>query len=55
MKLERRELMDLIEKIWKLYPELRLCQLIGKCFADDPYYKDDEDLMQAIKDTYLGE
>ncbi len=49
-----QELIDLITKIWKKYPELRLCQLIGNCFGgnDDHYFVEDADLTKQLKLTY---
>ncbi len=48
-----QELIDLITKIWKKYPELRLCQLIGNCFHDqDLYFVKDAGLTKQLKLTY---
>ena len=46
-------ILDLIRKIWKRYPYLRLCQIIGNCFlAGDLYHKEDEDVEQKLKEKY---
>lgn len=43
----------LIETIWLQCPDLRLCQLIGNCFANsDLYYIDDDELERKIRETY---
>lgn len=42
-------ILKLIEKIWKAYPDLRLCQLIGNCFdPGDNYYKEDDELEKLL-------
>lgn len=47
------KVLKLIEKVWRKYPDLRLCQLIHNCFvASDLYYKEDEELIKALKYTY---
>ena len=40
-----------IQKLWAKHPDLRLGQLIMNSISPetDPYYKEDEDLMEAIK------
>lgn len=46
-------ILKLIKKIWKKYPDLRLCQLIGNCFiAGDNYYKEDDVLEKVLKERY---
>ena len=52
--LKRRiRLLNLIHKIWKKYPDLRLCQLIGNCFeSGDLYNKDDNVLEIELKMRY---
>ena len=48
------ELIRLISEIWEQNPNLRLCQLIGNCFGEnDLYYKEDNDLIKQLKNTYL--
>lgn len=42
-----------VEKIWERNPDLRLCQLIGNCFAaGDHYYKEDDVLEERLEATY---
>ena len=42
-----------IERIWLEDPDLRLCQLIGNCYeSGDLYYKEDDDLLKRLKETY---
>ena len=42
-----------IERIWLEGPDLRLCQLIGNCYeSGDLYYKEDDDLLKRLKETY---
>lgn len=42
-----------IETIWKVQPDLRLCQLIGNMYpASDLYHKEDDDLNDRL-DMYL--
>lgn len=44
---------DMIKKIWKANPSLRLCQLIGNCFPpEDLYYKEDHELEKQLKRIY---
>lgn len=45
-----------IEVLWKKYPDLRLCQLLGNCFGPgDLYYIEDYELEAALKVTYKEE
>jgi len=47
------EILALISSLWRTYPDLRLCQLIGNCFeAKDLYYIEDEDLKQKLIEKY---
>jgi len=44
-----------IERIWLEGPDLRLCQLIGNCYeSGDLYYKEDDDLLKRLKETYAS-
>ena len=46
-------IINLIEKIWKKNPDLRLLQLLGNCFeAGDNYYKEDDELEKKLKEIY---
>ena len=47
-------ILKLIEKIWKAYPDLRLCQLIGNCFVrdNDNYYEEDYKLEKRLHQCY---
>ncbi len=47
------EIVGLVEKIWKKYPDLRLTQLIMNALkmSSDPYYVEDDKLHEALK-TY---
>ena len=46
-------ILDRIGVIWKAYPDLRLCQLIGNCFpAGDNYYKEDDTLEEKLEEIY---
>jgi len=48
-----KRILKQIEDIWEANPDLRLCQLIGNCFAaGDHYYKEDSDLEKALRETY---
>lgn len=38
-----------LEKCWKKYPELRLCQLIVNMTTTDPFYIDDGYLIEKCK------
>lgn len=51
---ERIEMvLALIFKLWKLYPQLRLMQLIGNCFdPGDLFHVEDEELEKKLKETY---
>ena len=47
------EMVDVIRDIWDEYPDLRLCQLIGNCFPrGDSYYREDDELLEALKAIY---
>lgn len=47
------ELLKLIKKIWKNYPDLRLCQLIGNVYGpEDLYHKEDDDLKKRLEEYY---
>lgn len=47
------ELLKLIKRIWKKFPKLRLCQLIGNCFPPgDLYHIENRELKKALKRTY---
>ncbi len=45
------KVLKLIEKIWKRYPDWRLCQLIINSLRInyDPYYIEDDTLYDALK------
>lgn len=46
-------LIDLLTKIWVEHPDLRLCQLLGNAIHDiDPYYLEDDQLEDLLKETY---
>jgi len=48
-----RKILDLIERIWKRNPDLRLTQLIQNCFGTgDIYYFEDEDLERRLRAVY---
>lgn len=48
-----KPLLELIEKVWLRYPDLRLCQLIGNCFpAGDLYHREDSDLKMRLYTAY---
>ena len=50
------KIVNLIYKIWKKRPELRLCQLIGNCFEPgDNYHKEDNILVKKLKEFYKEE
>ncbi len=44
-------ILDEIKKVWEQCPDLRLGQLISNVFSD-PYFIEDEDLVQALKTFY---
>lgn len=47
------KILNLIKQIWKNNPDLRLCQLIGNCFAaGDNYYIEDDCLEKSLKKCY---
>ncbi len=51
-----KKILNLILKIWKQHPELRLCQLLSNCFSErDLYYISDKDLEESLINTYIIE
>lgn len=47
------EVLKCIETIWKKWPDLRLCQLLGNLnLPDDPYYVEDDRLLNELRSTY---
>lgn len=45
--------LEKIEQVWRKYPDLRLCQLLGNCFPmGDLYYVEDDKLLFALENTY---
>lgn len=46
---------DAIRSVWKMNPDLRLMQLLGNCFSDDPYHTEDDRLVELLDATYLKE
>lgn len=51
-----REVLNRLRVVWEAYPDLRLGQLLLNV-GDDPvlYYIEDNVLIKAIEDFYLGE
>lgn len=48
-----KRIIRLIERIWKKYPNLRLCQLIGNCFeSGDNYHIEDDELEERLRKFY---
>lgn len=47
-----KPLLDLIESVWKNYPDLRLCQLLSNQFpsTNDLYYVEDDEIEKAFAD-----
>ena len=44
----------LINRAWKTFPNMRLCQLIGNCFpAGDLYYTVDDVLEMQLRGNYF--
>lgn len=53
--IRQKELLDLIEAIWKKYPDIRLTQLILNCDTGlefGMYYIDDDILYKKLCETY---
>jgi len=51
-KQHRDQVLKVVAALWAKYPKLRLCQLLGNAtiqFARDPYYVEDERLMEMLK------
>ena len=48
------KILNIIEKVWKKAPDLRLMQLLGNAHGlrSDPYYYEDDDLEVALKAAY---
>lgn len=48
-------LLETLRKIWLEHPDYRLMQLFGNVYRGDPYYIEDDDLLQRLESTYLPE
>jgi uncharacterized protein YihD (DUF1040 family) len=48
-------LLETLRKIWLEHPDYRLMQLLGNVYRGDPYYVEDDDLLQRLESTYLPE
>ena len=48
-------LLETLRKIWLEHPDYRLMQLLGNVYRGDPYYIEDDDLLQRLESTYLPE
>lgn len=48
----RSEILGFIADVWRLAPELRLCQLLGNLFPakNDLYFMEDDDLLKRLID-----
>ena len=46
------KVLAVIKKVWEKKPDLRLMQLLGNCFDFDPYYIQDENLMDYLNEVY---
>jgi len=44
-----------LRKVWHLRPDLRLAQIIACGAPGDPFYCEDEPLMEAIEKTLIGD
>lgn len=47
-------ILDKIKKLWEKNPDLRLGQLIINATGIDPYYIEDDALVQALEALYNG-
>lgn len=41
-----------IKQLWLKNSDMRLMQLLGNCFTRDPYFVEDDDLLEALAKTY---
>ena len=48
------ETIEVMKRIWKKNPQLRLCQLIGNIFSGDNYHIEDDVLVSKLKEVYEG-
>lgn len=47
--------LEVIKKYWKRNPSMRLCQLLGNCFAtNDLYFIEDDELVEELEKAYEG-
>ena len=47
------DIMRRLKKLWKVFPDLRLGQLLGNCLNyQQLYYLEDEDVMKAVEAFY---
>lgn len=51
-----KKVLNAIQEIWELYPDMRLGQLIGNVLRDPAlYYIEDKELIEALQQVYLPE
>ena len=43
-------ILETIRKIWLEHPDYRLMQLLGNVYRGDPYYIEDDVLMERLKE-----
>lgn len=49
------KVLEKVRKIWHMYPDLRLAQLINNCRGDnDAYYMEDEELLKRLDEVYTN-
>jgi len=43
-----------VREVWKVYPDLRLLQLLHNCLESDPmaFYIEDDELLKRLNETY---
>lgn len=48
----KREVMERLFAVWAANPSLRLMQLLGNVFRQDPYYVEDFDAVKEVERFY---
>lgn len=48
----KKEILNRLLAVWEENPSLRLMQLLGNVFRNDPYYIEDYDAIRVVEEFY---